>query len=382
MREETTPKAGWVPMFAFTLLVYTTAIVAFGTLYALEAKKSTVETTIMPYDNTGNDGYTCQMISRVTESYQYPSKTDPALAYGLVNVIETKAQCVSNFESSDPCSQPLVFFPGTYTARDTTGADYRATALYGDEFAFVLDESGLPMFYNYNFTTGTIEQDEYMLEYSYHGQDTFVVATNSFAVDRDGYPIFASSTEDDTLKIIFRSSPEGSGANQIAFNTDWYGDITILNDNLYNVYMIQNNTFLALDVYSTPAVSTVVFTLPVGQNIVYAAVFHDGDAPTVYYYATNGVADDYLYRWRNGASTLMDKDNGSDVAKGVLVDGNNNLYVPYQYFTEEGEGFGKSLAVVLRVSLYARYKHHTHSISISSSSSSSINADMYAAQPF
>jgi hypothetical protein len=54
------------------------------------------------------------MISKVTTSYEIASPTgyDPAQAFQLVNVIESKSQYEADYSAADPCNQPLVYFPG------------------------------------------------------------------------------------------------------------------------------------------------------------------------------------------------------------------------------------------------------------------------------
>jgi hypothetical protein len=69
VRQETTPKAGWLPISVLAAFAYIRAIVAFAVIFVSESHKSTTETLIMTTDNTSQDGYACTMISKVTASY-------------------------------------------------------------------------------------------------------------------------------------------------------------------------------------------------------------------------------------------------------------------------------------------------------------------------
>lgn len=306
-------------MFVFTALIYATAIASFTALYLIEAAKSTTETVIVPYDNTGNDGYTCQMLSRVSAMYEIPSG-DPALAYNLVNVIESKSQCTENLDSVNPCNESLTYFPGNTIALPTEGTEYGAAALYAANMLYIFEMTvDTPYITNYDYTTGVMGDVLYLVD--------FFAITSSLAVDRDGWPIYITKSDLSSEKIVYRAITELSDVDIIGYHTGWAFDATILNDNLYNVYLIENNTFLALDVYTVPAVSAVLFSTPVGENILYAAVYHDGFSPTVYYTTTSKFNQFAIIMYKDGTNTTLNSYAFSNPSKGISVSGNNQLYV-------------------------------------------------------
>ena len=290
VRAETTPRAGWTLMYFFTAVIYIAAIVAFVLLYQLEAAKSTTETVILPYDNTGNDHFTCQMISRVTASYQVPTVNEPGLGYHLVNIMESKSECQTDLAVSDPCGSPMVYYPGSETALWSSGATFGAAAMYGNHTVFVYDTTTpIPSIQQYDYTTGTyVDVPAYL-------DDT--VVTTSMAVDRDGYIIYLSSSSGSPPLYMSRTPNTG---NWLMYNTQ-SAQVRVLNDNLYNVYAIVNNhNFTAVDVYSDPTVSSVLFSTPDGDDILHAAVYHDGTSPTVYFYTYNY---DTFYQYKDDVIT-------------------------------------------------------------------------------
>lgn len=319
-------------MLAFTVLVYVTAVASFTALYLNEASKSTTETVIVPYDKTGNDGYTCQMISRVSATYQIRSP-DPALAYNLVNVIELQAQCTADLQNANPCNTSMTYFPGTTTALPV-GTDYGAAVLYADNLLFIFDTTLDPYLRNYDYTTGLINDNIYQVDY-------FAIPT-SLAVDRDGWPVYVAKSDFSSDKIVYRAFIDDSTVDLISFNTGWQYDITILNDNLYNVYMIQNNTFLSLDVYTVPAVSTVMFSTAADERILYAAVYHDGAVPTVYYTTTRTYDEFAIIMYRDGVNTTLNSAAFSYPLKGIAVSGSNQLY-----FLQLEAAFGGNVPALL-----------------------------------
>jgi len=103
----------------------------------------------------------------------------------------------------------------------------------------------------------------------------------------------------------------------------------VLNDNLYNIYLVENNnTFSALDVYTGGnATNSTLFTLPAGESIRYAAVYNSGSAMKVYFFNNS----DYLIIWADGIFTAFAH---VPDAIGVAVDGRDNFY----YADSGGDG--------------------------------------------
>jgi hypothetical protein len=319
VRQETTPKAGWLPMYGLAAFAYIGAIISFSVIFNSESHKSTTETLIGPADITGKDGYTCQMISKVTTSYELQSSTgdDPAQAFQLVNVIESKSQYEADYATADPCSQPLVYFPGeTIDLFPGRYIQYTAAAFYGPDMAYIVTtglESGI-MYMNY--TIGRFDAAPlpgYML-------------TSSIAIDAKGYAMTLGNYGDGTYGVyrVEVNITTNKYVNLINV-TDVIAPL-ILNDNLYNIYLAEHDTFTALDVYSSPASNTTLFTTRDGEFIRYAAVYNSGSSVKIYYVNNTDGAN----VWEDGV--FIDYGYVQDCA-GIAVDGEDNLY-----YLQMGEG--------------------------------------------
>jgi hypothetical protein len=213
------------------------------------------------------------MISRVSASYQFSSAEDPAQAYNLVNVIESETQCVDNLQLADPCQFPLTYFPGTTSPLAAGDVAYEAAALFANNMLYVFNTGTITQLFCYDYTTGETSNACY-------ASDTSSI-TSSLAVDKNGIPIYMRPSSFTNTIIVCRSFTGDSTWDTIDFDTGLNYNPTILNDNLYNIYLIENNTLVALDVYTVPAVSTILFNVTEGDTILYAAVYHDGVSPTL-----------------------------------------------------------------------------------------------------
>lgn len=306
-------------MFAFSALIYIAALLSFSMLYTNEAAKSTVETVILAYDNTGNDGYTCQMISRVTSDYQIATTSDPSFAYNVVNVMESSLECQDNIQATEPCEYPLTYFPGTAVALNMEGRVYGAAALAADDSAYYFEVwTNYPANVDkYLYTTGQLG-DSPIIE----STSTNVIQTNSLAVDRNSYAIYVAS-EGAVNATIFRAPPEDERdtLDLIQFNTG-AAQATVFHDNEYNIYYAAGVSFCSLDVYVSPAVSTVLFNLTAGDSFLYVAVYFDGLIPTVYYRTAQTTT---IYVFRDGTHTVLPHSEISTLS-GLVVDGSNRLY--------------------------------------------------------
>lgn len=318
IRAETAPKAGWCPTYLFTFLVYFSGILAFSLLYKYEAKKSTVETIIISYDSTGTDGYTCQMLSRVSASYQVPSAVDPSLAYYLVNVVESESQCQNDLQVADPCSLPLTYYPGVTSPLFNDLNVYGAVAMFSEDLLYIFDITSTHSepIDKYDYTTGTFSSLEFNLAAG------IFVDQSSMAMDCYGNAVFVMN--------VYSVKQIGSTGDGPVVELDfvWTDELLILNDNLYNMYLIAGQEFLTLDMYTQPGATTVLFDVGVNDTIVYAAVYHDGVSPLVYYTTESSKSTGFLYTFKDGVSTASSRLNLilNTHLHGMVVDGANNLY--------------------------------------------------------
>jgi hypothetical protein len=315
VRQETTPKAGWLPMFTLTGVVYAAAIVAFVLLFANEASKSYIETIIVSYDNTGTDGYTCQMISKVTASYEVLTESEPTLAFSLVNVIESRIQYEQYYATADPCNHPLLFYPGETVDRIDDDGDVQLSAAVlcgSDMVIYTASAADTQELHYYNYTTGI--NQPYTLPFS--------ALPGSVAVDADGSAILLGSDSAGAYDV-YRVTEDRDLYSLPAEKLYTFPSPTapiVLNDNLYNIYLVENNTLSALDVYTGGnATNTTLFTLPAGEFIRYAAVYNSGTEIKVYFLNNS----DYLVIWEDGTFTAFAHVPDSI---GVAVDGNDNFY--------------------------------------------------------
>jgi len=326
VREEINPKAGWYPMFGLTTVVYIVSAIAFILLFINEQKNTTVETIITGYDYDGQDGYACQMISYASATVTIPATVDPSMEYNLVDVMESKTECEMNFEQADPCnSQPLAFFPGSAAVPIpyTDGETFSAVALYGNDLSFYWMSPSPAEVYitSYNSTNGKFDEHMYYVPY-----ETFTSA-ESLAVDRNGSPVYISTdpTIDNSPMMVYRSTKDAS-AGQMLYDTQQFIVPTVLNDNLYNVYMFINNTFSTVNVYDAPATNTVLFSLNEGTNIAAAAVYHDGVSPLVYYILDGDERTVWTFHDGASNSTVWEVGGYESDLKRLAVDGNNYMY--------------------------------------------------------
>lgn len=318
VREETHPKAGWVPMYGLTTLLYTAAVIAFTLLYVSEKQNGTVETIITAYDKTGSDGYTCQMISLVTATYQINTAADPSLAYNLVNVMESATECSDNLQEASPCDHPLTYFPGSApaTIEYSTGTVFGAVALFGANltYTWVRQSDSYVYLAVYSYVDGSLGIVE----------TPNMVSTTSLAADAGGNPVYIATM--DGYAQLCRTNP--SNALEVLYNTEQPYTPMVLNDNLNNIYIVLNNTFTAVDIYSHPAESTLIFNVSVSDEILYAAVYNSGNALVVYYVTVASSAAGELCTFLHDVSSCSAWDYGSHATiKGLSVDGFNRLYL-------------------------------------------------------
>jgi hypothetical protein len=326
-------------MYGLAGFAYVGAIIAFSVIFAVESNKSTTETMIGSADVTGQDGYTCKMISKVTASYEVTASIylDPHQAFQLINVIESRTQYESDYSAADPCSQPLEYFQGSITPI-YSGPDlaYGGVALYGEDTLIVANvHLGRNLLF-INYTMGTFN--------SYYTADIMLI--DSIAVDADGNPLYlaASNTNEYTVYRLDHGTALGSYTEVELFIVETSFQPVLVYDNLYNIYLVEHDNFTALDVYSdsttgTASMNTTLFSTRAGEYITHAAVYNSGiDGGTggsikVYYLNnTQGVTV-----WENGVFTELGHYPG---CVQLAVDGADNPYV----LVSDGS---KSLSLIL-----------------------------------
>jgi hypothetical protein len=302
-------------MYALAGFAYIAAIVSFSVIFVTESHKSTIDTVIVATDNTGQNGYTCQMISKVTATYEVAASDtqEPVQAYQLVNLIESKAQYEADYAIADPCAQPMQYFPGTSKPLfQGQAVHYGASVMYGSDLAYIFTEEdtqqGIMLM---NYTAGKFGGSA----------PNLTMLTHSIAVDVDGSPIVLSGTGSNTYGVfrIYTHLKDSSELYSIALE---YPPI-ILNDNLYNIYLAEHDTFTALDVYSDnsdgSASNTTLFTTRDGEYITYAAVYNSGSSVKVYYVNNTDGAN----VWEGGVFRGLMHVSG---CVGVAVDAQDNAY--------------------------------------------------------
>lgn len=276
VRQEITPKAGWVPMYALAILAYVGCTIAFALIFVAESQKSTTETIVSSYDRSGSDGYSCQMISKVTASYQLASSDGEftILAYDLVNVAESKSQFEEDINSADPCSQPLVYFPGSSSTLAFNGVTFYAAAMYKSEFAFANSFGNVDGILVLSISEGTKTTF-----YPSSGNKDF-----SIAAATNGALVYTSYMGSDMYTMYTAVLTNGVFSEIELMQLNDVPQL-LLNDNVYNVYLLSNFTFYMVNMNDAlPATLTTLFSIPNnGEQVLNAAVYNSGNSIKVYY---------------------------------------------------------------------------------------------------
>jgi hypothetical protein len=315
-----------MPMYSFALVAYIAALVSFVLLYIDASHRTYTDTVILSYDNTGRDGYTCQMISKVNQVYTEEAdlSTLPSFEYYLVNVMEIASQYEHAVTKLDPCIAPQQYFPGTFTDPFADAlVDIGGITLYGNDMAYatMVAASATPTIAYYNYTSGSFV--------SYFCNPSIVLG--SLAVDRDGYPIYLSFDRFGVYNV-WRSVPTpdevGGEFDELIYTTTQSSHVTILNDNRYNIYLVLNTSVFSLDVYDNAGM-TKLFAVGGDDTIKHAAVYSSGTSVKVYYINST----DYCISWENGVFTTEQR---VQHALAIAVDGLDHLY-----FTVPSDVMGK-----------------------------------------
>jgi hypothetical protein len=268
------------------------------------------------------------MISKVNAEYEVSSTggQDPSQAFQLVNVIESKTQYEEAYAISDPCSKHLEYFPGTIKDNFLgVNVQFGAGVFYGEGAVYYVATNNVgPKLMYLNVTFGI----------SYPYLFDFPVLVDSLAVDVDGSPLLISTAGARNYEI-YRFTPDRVSYDytySMVYTVTLSNQPIILNDNLYNSYLAEHDTFTALDVYSSPASNTTLFTTRDGEFIRYAAVYNSGSSVKVYYVNNTDGAN----VWEGGVFTEL---GGHGKCAGIAVDGSDSLYFlidvegkPYMHF--------------------------------------------------
>jgi hypothetical protein len=283
-------------MMMGTMVVYIGTLVAFACLFAFESKKFTTETVIVASDQTGGaDGYTCEMISKISQSYKVAAAETKDLQYSLVNVIESLELFNADMAVAKPCEQTPVYFPGTVTSLLASAKEESTIT-----FVVVYDASLAYVVVNY----------AYLYRFNVSAGSFLPLATlfnaQQFAVDKNGNALVLGY-ESPTVGSISRVEPDGNVT--FVYQTSEGG--VLVNDNQYNIYLLEftntapttmEYTLTAIDVYSEPAVASTVFTYTDFNTtgVTYALAVYKGDDGDlrVYFETTDG-----WLMWENGLFT-------------------------------------------------------------------------------
>jgi hypothetical protein len=107
---ESKPKAGRPVMRILASISYFITFSVFAVLLWNALNQTTNETEISTADISGSDGWSCQMLSSVSQTYPLNGGFDPEEYYELIQINEVGSQCTVNFQETSPCSDPSQFF--------------------------------------------------------------------------------------------------------------------------------------------------------------------------------------------------------------------------------------------------------------------------------
>jgi hypothetical protein len=306
------------------MVVYIGAAVAFACLFAFETKKFTTETIIIATDKTGQDGYTCEMISKVSQSYKFAATETEDLQYSLVNVIESLALFNADIEVANPCQQAPKYFPGTATqlfADAAEAMEFTQIAVHGPELAYLAVNSNF--LYRYNVTAGSI------------AQILTVIHSSQLSVDFNGNAVVYgfSGFGDDVLTGLFTVATNGD--TTLVYPTPPQENALLARDAEYNMYLLETNSSLwnltAIDIYSNPAVASTVFSidLAIPFAVISLAVYKaDGGNLSAYLLYESGPA---YTLWDNGVVSMQPC---PQQARQIFVDSSGTVYFAVQVGTE------------------------------------------------
>ena len=118
-RYERTPKGGPKCTLFLSLCIAGASVSTFIALAVKGANISTVESEVSAFDKSGTNGWSCDMVSKVTDEYSLD--TNEGTSFTLVNVLETATECTENLKAvSDPCSGLSYAMTASPTFRGTS----------------------------------------------------------------------------------------------------------------------------------------------------------------------------------------------------------------------------------------------------------------------
>eukprot|EP01032_Pedospumella_encystans_P010517 gene10517-12284_t len=277
IRAETEPRGDWNAMFGLTACLYFAVFAAFIAVYLYEGSRTHSQSKISDVDYKGEEGYTCQMLSKVTASYQYANDSNfisAILAYNLVNVKETQEHNGVNLAAAQPCNQPMTYFGGDAVPLFDKGETMGALAMFNDRVIYWINANRKEV-YAYEYQGGHF--------YKIGGFDDLDLVTSTMAVTRLGQPLNVVRNGNQT-RSIYRFS----GDYQPLYDTGLNYDPILVNDNHYNLYLLEQDRFVFLNITAAPITETVLFQLTSGEILKSASVYHDGVNPYVYFTTTQG----------------------------------------------------------------------------------------------
>lgn len=303
-------------MFGLTACLYFVVFAGFIAVYFYEASKSYSESKISDIDYNGEEGYTCQMLSKVTASYRYVNQSSfisTLLAYNLVNVKQTQEMSLSNFATAKPCDQPMSYFGGSGVSIFERGEELGALTMFSDHVIYTINANRKEV-YAYEYLGGY-----HYIVGVFHGLD---LVTNTLAVAKQGQPlcVVREANHNRTIYIY-------TGINIPLYDTGLSYDPILVNDNYYNVYFIAADRFVFLNITATPITETTLFQLTNGEVIKSASVYHDGINPHVYFTISQSSTNTTFYTYVEGViSRTPVVTKYYAYVLDVMVDGHNNVY--------------------------------------------------------
>jgi hypothetical protein len=270
IRLKTEPRASSKTMYSFAGVAYLLTLGVFVALIVTQSQIRTKESTIVKHDMSGQNGWSCNMLSVVSEQTVYDS-SEPTLDYSLVKISELGSTCASDLATASPCDRPLVIrsspvdtnFPST---PEGPLVSWKGEILYYVETRFNINE-------------GMIESD-----------GTIVVT--AVGPTGQGYGLDGTDVVDFDGDIVCTLSFTGTGV--------------LLNDNLYNMYLLATNENILYSVDLASGQLTVLLNSAISGTFSRAAVYRRSGVVELYYLTTATFSDPFdLKRNVNGATTTL-----------------------------------------------------------------------------
>ncbi len=243
-----TPK-GPLPVMRFmALFCYSSAFAVFVALLVTYSKQTYPETKVYQ-SNIDTDGWSCEMLTSVTQSYALNAGDQVTQTFRLVQVHESGQDCLDSLTvSTNPCTKPDNFFviPGTTPPEVYASSSMNiAISVSPSELLYSVDSSLLLTVFNTKTGTKTdlinlfyvCHENKIGTRYQPYSNEQITLATNnqdgSLFIGCDGSNMIVVPDTSDGVDYEYYGQYTDNMLAGRTYVTTYQG---FYNDNLHNVY--------------------------------------------------------------------------------------------------------------------------------------------------